>query len=231
MAKTSTEVQRGQSDPSTAPAAHAERAGDPPKDVETRTAAHEAERTVADETAESSRRPGMAEAPRDATNISAQVVSFLSSRDLRLATAESCTAGLIASYLASVPGSGSCLDVGFVSYSPSGKAGFLGVKESTMKQFGLTSEEVAREMAEGALRHEGCCADVVVSNTGLAEAGPSGSPPAGTQCFAWSFRTRDATVVTFSETRQFSGSRNEVRSEAALYALSRIEHYFNQLPS
>jgi PncC family amidohydrolase len=160
-------------------------------------------------------------------NIPMQVVSFLSSRGLRLATAESCTAGQIASYLASVPGSGSCLDVGFVSYSPSGKAGFLGVKESTMKGYGLTSEEVAREMAEGALRQEGCSADVAVSNTGLADGEPGGGPPAGTQCFAWSFRTREATVVTFSETRQFSGGRNDVPSGAALYALSRIEYYFN----
>jgi PncC family amidohydrolase len=163
-------------------------------------------------------------------NIPRQVVSFLSSRGLKLATAESCTAGQIASYLASVPGSGACLDVGFVSYSPSGKAGFLGVKHSTMERFGLTSEEVAREMAEGALRQEGCCADIVVANTGLADAKPGNDPPAGTQCFAWSFRTREAAIVTFAETRRFSGARNDVRSAAALYALARIEHYFNQLP-
>jgi nicotinamide mononucleotide (NMN) deamidase PncC len=100
-----------------------------------------------------------------------------------------------------------------------------------MEQYGLTSEEVAREMAEGALRQEGCSADVVVSNTGLADAGPKDGPPPGTQCFAWSFRGRDAETVTFSETRRFSGGRNDVRSAAALYALSRVEHYFNQLPA
>jgi nicotinamide mononucleotide (NMN) deamidase PncC len=59
-------------------------------------------------------------------NVARQVVSFLGSRGLKLVTAESCTAGLIASCLAEVPGSGACLDVGFVTYSPSGKAGFLG---------------------------------------------------------------------------------------------------------
>ncbi|MFM0717630.1 CinA family protein [Paraburkholderia strydomiana] len=163
-------------------------------------------------------------------NVPMQAVSFLTSRGLKLATAESCTGGQIASYLASVPGSGACLDVGFVSYSPSGKTGFLGVREATMEESGLTSEAVAREMAEGALRQEGCCAEVAVSNTGLADHAPEGGPPAGTQCFAWSFRTRDGELLTFAETRQFSGDRNEVRSAAALYALSRIEHYFNQLP-
>ncbi|ADG20324.1 CinA family protein [Paraburkholderia atlantica] len=167
-------------------------------------------------------------------NIPMQVVSFLSSRGLKLATAESCTGGQIASYLASVPGSGACLDVGFVSYSPSGKAGFLGVRESTMKQYGLTSEAVAREMAEGALSQEGCCADIAVSNTGLADGGAHGGsadgPPPGTQCFAWSFRRPGDQFVTFAETRRFSGDRNDVRSAAALYALSRVEHYFDQLP-
>ncbi|MGF6839290.1 nicotinamide-nucleotide amidase [Paraburkholderia youngii] len=163
-------------------------------------------------------------------NVPMQVVSFLSSRGLKLATAESCTGGQIASYLASVPGSGACLDVGFVSYSPSGKAGFLGVRESTMKQYGLTSEAVAREMAEGALRQEGCCADIAVSNTGLADGGSPDGPPPGTQCFAWSFRRLGNQFVTFAETRRFSGDRNDVRSAAALYALSRVEHYFDQLP-
>lgn len=163
-------------------------------------------------------------------NVPMQVVSFLSSRGLKLATAESCTGGQIAFYLASVPGSGACLDVGFVSYSPSGKAGFLGVKEATMEESGLTSEAVAREMAEGALRREGCCAELAVSNTGLADGAPNGGVPPGTQCFAWSFRSGAGELLTFAETRQFPGDRNDVRSAAALYALSRIEHYFNELP-
>lgn len=159
-----------------------------------------------------------------------QVVSFLTSRGLVLATAESCTAGYIASLISSVPGSGSCLDVGFVTYSPSGKAGFLGVREETMKQYGLTSEEVAREMSEGALKQEGCSATVSVSNTGVADAPPGDGPEAGTQCFAWSYTLRDGQIVTFSETKVFDGERNEVRRAAALYAISRLEHYFDRLP-
>jgi PncC family amidohydrolase len=161
-------------------------------------------------------------------NIPRYVIGFLGSRGLKLATAESCTAGLIASLVADVPGSGACLDVGFVTYSPSGKAGFLGVHHETMSRFGLTSEEVAREMSEGALAQEACAANVAVSNTGLADASPGG-PPAGTQCFAWSYRRRDGSVVTASETVRFHGDRNEVRHAAALYALSRIPIYFDSL--
>ncbi|MFP3647481.1 CinA family protein [Paraburkholderia sp. SIMBA_054] len=164
-------------------------------------------------------------------NVARQVVSFLGSRGLKLVTAESCTAGLIASCLAEVPGSGACLDVGFVTYSPSGKAGFLGVRHSTMQAHGLTSEAVAREMAQGALQQEASCADVAGSNTGVADAAPSEGPPPGTQCFAWAYRQRDGQIVTFAETRRFSGGRNEIRRQAARYALSRIEHYFNALGS
>jgi PncC family amidohydrolase len=163
-------------------------------------------------------------------DIPTQVVSFLTARDSKLATAESCTAGYIASLISSVPGSGSCLDVGFITYSPSGKAGFLGVSEETMNRHGLTSEEVAREMAEGALKQEACCADVAVSNTGLADEAPGDGPPPGTQCFAWSYKLRDGRIVTFSETKCFDGERNDVRRAAALYALSRIEHYFGRPP-
>ena len=155
------------------------------------------------------------------------VVSFLTSAGLKLATAESCTGGLIAAALAGVPGSGQCLDVGFVAYSPTGKAGFLGVRRETMERYGLTSEPIAHEMTEGALAAEGCSADVVVANTGVADPGGDGEgPPAGTQCFAWSWRVADCRCMTFTETKRFAGTRNEIREAAAQYALSRIEHYF-----
>lgn len=163
-------------------------------------------------------------------NIPRYIVGFLQSRGLVLATAESCTAGLIASLLAEVPGSGACLDVGFIVYSPSGKCGFLGVRNTTIERFGLTSEEVAREMAEGALAQESSRAHIAVSNTGLADGmSRTSGPPAGTQCFAWAFRYKGETYV-FSETKMFSGARNEIRRAAATYALARIPHYFSRLP-
>jgi PncC family amidohydrolase len=107
------------------------------------------------------------------------------------------------------------------------ESGFLGVLPKTIKTYGLTSEEVAREMAEGTLAQEACKADVAVANTGLAGPPPIGGKiPAGTQCFAWSYRWRSQTY-TFSETKVFSGDRNAIRHTAALYALSRVAHYFD----
>jgi nicotinamide-nucleotide amidase len=164
-------------------------------------------------------------------NIPRSVVGFLSSRGLVIATAESCTGGLIASLIADVPGSGACLDVGIVVYSPSGKCGVLNVQAQTIEEHGLTSEAVAREMATGVLALEACSAHIAVSNTGLAGPPPEGTDLApGTQCFAWRYKRRDGEHM-FSETRVFDGDRTTIRQRAALYALSRVEHYFNQLPN
>jgi len=160
-------------------------------------------------------------------NISRQVVGYLRSRSLVLTTAESCTAGLIASMLAEVPGSGGCLDMGFVVYSPSAKSGFLDVRPQTIERYGLTSEEVAREMAEGALAQRTGHASVAVANTGLADGAPDGrGPRPGTQCFAWACVHRGR-VVTGSETVVFDGGRNAVRRAAARHALAGIPRFVN----
>jgi len=162
-------------------------------------------------------------------NVSRQVVGYLRSRSLVLTTAESCTAGLIASMLAEVPGSGGCLDMGFVVYSPSAKSGFLGVRTETIERYGLTSEEVAREMAEGALAQREGCATVAVANTGIADKPPGGSElRAGTQCFAWSC-VHGGRVITGSETVVFDGGRNEVRRSAARHALLGIPRFMDDV--
>lgn len=150
------------------------------------------------------------------------VLRYLHENRLKLVTAESCTAGLIASTLAEAPGSGSWLECSFVTYSPEAKMSCLGVRGETIERFNLTSEEVAREMAEGALRLSR--ANVAIADTGLAGPGGEGDIPAGTVCFAWSFQSGDK-IATFSETRRFPGERNEVRQSAAEYAISRIWHY------
>ena len=155
------------------------------------------------------------------------ILKYLNDHQLKLATAESCTAGLVASTIAEMPGCGNLLECAFVTYSPEAKIICLGVKRETIDTYNLTSEEVAREMAEGALRISR--ANLALANTGLA--GPSSGDsdiPVGTVCFAWSFQEDDA-VTTFSETRKFDGERNQIRQAAADYAISRIWYYHNEL--
>lgn len=154
------------------------------------------------------------------------VLRYLQENKLKLVTAESCTAGLIASTLAETPGSASWLECAFVTYSPQAKMSCLGVRAETIERYNLTSEEVAREMAEGALRLSR--ANVAVADTGLAGPGGEGDIPAGTICFAWSFQIGDK-IETFTETRHFNGDRNEVRQSGTEYAISRIWHYHNTM--
>ncbi len=148
-----------------------------------------------------------------------QLVSFLQAHNLRLVTAESCTAGLIASTVADVEGAGDLLDCAFVTYSPTAKQKCLGVRAETIAEFGLTSEQVAREMALGALKSGS--ANLAVANTGVADS-VDPEVPSGTQCYAWAFATPRGDPVVHSETRRFDGDRNRIRHESARYALCRI---------
>ncbi|RTZ41598.1 CinA family protein [Candidimonas sp. SYP-B2681] len=157
-----------------------------------------------------------------------KVADFMRSESLMLVTAESCTAGLIAATLADIPGAGELLDCAFVVYSPDAKKNCVAVKQETLDEFNLTSEEIAREMAEGALGKSR--ANVAVSNTGVTD-NTDDAVPAGTQCFAWAFQPNGAggPPVVFSETCRFSGDRTSIRQASAEYALERIPHYFSQL--
>ena len=154
-----------------------------------------------------------------------QVADYLEAHHLVLVTAESCTAGLIASRLADVPGAGSVLESAFVVYSPKAKHKHLGVRPATIEAHGLTSEAVALEMARGALARSD--ANVAIANTGIADQDADDSElEPGTQCFAWVFRTGPLTEQAFTETRVFNGERNEVREAAAEHALeSLVEHH------
>ena len=98
-----------------------------------------------------------------------------------IATAESCTGGMIAAALTDIPGSSAVVDRGFVTYSNAAKMQMLGVLPETLETFGAVSEEVAREMAEGALRHAGTT--LAVSVTGIAGPGGSEFKPEGRVCF------------------------------------------------
>ncbi|WP_412031175.1 ammonia-dependent NAD(+) synthetase [Halomonas sp. LR3S48] len=152
-----------------------------------------------------------------------RITDYLIDNDLKLATAESCTAGLIISELARVPGSGQSIDCGLGVYSPQSKNRYLGVSFDTIERHGLTSEAVASEMAAGALNNND--ADVALANTGIAGPTPGDDDtPIGTVCFAWAFR-HNGDHHHYCETRRFDGERNEVRLAAAHYALERLPHY------
>ncbi|WP_368639412.1 nicotinamide-nucleotide amidohydrolase family protein [Castellaniella ginsengisoli] len=152
------------------------------------------------------------------------VARYMHLRHLTLATAESCTAGLIASLLADMPGAGTLLECAFVVYSPHAKLHCLGVQPDVLREHNLTSTAVAGAMALGAAQR--ARAGVIVANTGVADEGGDGVP-AGTQCYAWLLRggERKPAPRLFVETCQFPGSRNEVRVIAAHHALARIPHY------
>jgi len=98
------------------------------------------------------------------------LLSELRRRSLMLATAESCTGGLICGLLTEVPGSSAVLERGFVTYSNAAKSELLGVDSALIARLGAVNEEVARAMAEGALARTP--ADVAISVTGIA--GPDG---------------------------------------------------------
>jgi len=144
---------------------------------------------------------------------------YLAAHQLKVVTAESCTAGLVAATLGAVPGCGKWLDCSYVTYSPEAKNRILGVRFETIKRCNLTSEEVAAEMVEGALHISP--ANVALSNTGVAGPTDEGGISAGTVCFGWAFRQGDG-IRTFTETKHFGGGRNAVRDAAADHAIMRI---------
>lgn len=154
---------------------------------------------------------------------SQQIGNYLLNNKLLLTTAESCTAGLISSILAETAGSSAWLDSGFVVYSPQAKHQSLGVKFETINKFNITSEEVALEMAVGALKNSR--ANIAVSTTGVA--GPSGGTkqiPVGTVCIAWILK-HNTKLISYTETKVFEGSRNQIRRKAAKYALNKLKFY------
>jgi nicotinamide-nucleotide amidase len=126
----------------------------------------------------------------DGASMEKTVVSLLKEKGLVLATAESCTGGQISHRITNVPGASEVFTHGFVTYANVAKSGMLGVPAEEIETHGAVSEEVARSMAEGALRNSG--ADIAVAVTGIA--GPGGGTegkPVGTAWIAVAVSGRD----------------------------------------
>ena len=137
------------------------------------------------------------------------------SRGLKIATAESCTGGLVAAALTEIAGSSDVLDRGFVTYSNEAKQALLGVPGATLKRYGAVSAETAAAMAKGALKHS--LADITVAITGIA--GPGGGSkqkPVGLVHFAAARRDgrRVASVKRYGDI-----GRAQVRQRSVAEAL------------
>ena len=150
-------------------------------------------------------------------DLAALVGAKLKQAHWMISTAESCTGGLVAAALTETSGSSLYFDRGFITYSNLAKQQMLGVPETMLHRYGAVSEEVARAMAQGALRHS--AAHLSLAITGIA--GPGGGTaekPVGTVCFAWAL-TQAHSEPVMEQTQWFAGNRKAVREAAAEYAL------------
>lgn len=155
-----------------------------------------------------------------------EVLLFLKDNHLTLATAESCTAGQILSLLGRLKGCGKCVTMGFIVYSAEAKKDFLNVEQKTIEKYTLTSEEVAKEMAQGAL--DKSLANLVIATTGITGDKSMDGVKAGTICFAWGF-TIDKKNYFFTKTKVFEGSRSKVQKAAAKFALLKIKFFYEKI--
>jgi len=142
------------------------------------------------------------------------IIRLARDQQIKLATAESCTGGLVAAKLTEQPGSSEIFECGFVTYSNLSKTQLLGVSERSLEQHGAVSEQVAGEMALGALN--GRAAQLAVSITGIAGPGGSDFKPEGRVCFGVAHQTKLLNV----ETQEFGNlGRDAVRQAARDHAL------------
>lgn len=148
----------------------------------------------------------------------AAVLDAARAAGLTLTTAESCTGGMVAAALTSVAGSSDVFERGFVTYSNDAKMQMLGVRAETLQTYGAVSEETAREMALGALKHS--YGTLAVSITGIAGPGGSEHKPEGRVCFGLA---RDGHAL-ITETVEFGAlGRAEVRAAACDHALAMLK--------
>jgi len=155
----------------------------------------------------------------DGSSMEATVIRLLTEQHKTVATAESCTGGLISKRLTDVPGSSAAFTHGYVTYANAAKIEMLGVSPATLEANGAVSEEVAAEMAAGALARSG--ADIAVAVTGIA--GPDGGTedkPVGTAWVGVAVKGRQATAFRVFHPRNRHDFRDSV-SQAALEAVRR----------
>jgi nicotinamide-nucleotide amidase len=132
--------------------------------------------------------------PPRSVDLARELLAACQTRGLRLATAESCTGGLVIACLTEIPGSSNVVERGYVTYDNDAKAEVLGVPVPLLERVGAVSEEVAKAMAEGALARAG--ASLAIATTGIA--GPGGATP-----------TKPVGLVHIAVARPSQGTRHE----------------------
>ena len=144
-----------------------------------------------------------------------KLVKLLKKKNLTVTTAESCTGGMIASAIVSVAGASACFKEGYVTYSNVAfvKKKLLGVREDTLKQYTVVSAQVAQEMAAGAAA--AAQSSLAVSVTGVAGPDPDEGNPVGLVYIGIAFEGS-----VYAARFQFTGSREEIRRQAACEALA-----------
>ena len=151
-----------------------------------------------------------------------ELSTLLRAKGYKLATAESCTGGMISAAMTDLSGSSDVFDRGFVTYSNQAKIDMLGVSPATLEQFGAVSAETAQEMCEGALKNS--LADITIAVTGIA--GPTGgSPekPVGLVYIGIAAKGHPTQVTRHI----FSGDRADVRRQTVEAALMSLIHHLS----
>ncbi|WIY24884.1 CinA family protein [Parasedimentitalea psychrophila] len=147
-----------------------------------------------------------------------EFIATAQSAGVTIAVAESCTGGLLAAALTESPGASAVFDRGFVTYSNAAKVEMLGVSEASLSTYGAVSQQVAEEMARGALGKSG--ANLAVSITGIAGPGGSDHKPEGRVCFGLAI----AGQPDRSETVEFGAlGRENLRNAARDHALDLLQ--------
>jgi nicotinamide-nucleotide amidase len=153
---------------------------------------------------------------QDLIKLIAELATVLLESGRKIATAESCTGGLIAKSMTDLAGSSDWFECGFVTYSNAAKTDMTGVPESVIKEYGAVSEAVANAMASGALRHS--AADCSIAVTGIAgPAGGSPDKPVGTVWIAVAVEDQ-----MFTQKYLFAGDRDATRQATMLQAIQNL---------
>ncbi len=153
-----------------------------------------------------------------------KLVKECAERCIMIATAESCTGGLLSTTITEIPGASEVFDRGFITYSNIAKAELLGIDMALIEKYGAISREVAEKMAEGALKRSR--AAIAVSITGIAgPAGGTNEKPVGLVYIGTAVKGKNTLCGVYN----FAGARHEIRTQAVEKALdslvSRLAEY------